>query len=271
MDEATASRSAAWLDLAQWRSHIDALLVRNRAAQAVPLIQIVLNHLPRYLPIYTQMLQALWLDRRWLEGERWALRLLRADPAQEIAWAMLAQRAEDEGQPTGAHRYWRLAFEQAPYNRTIRSGLARTTAGQARSLALNRATLAAIYRSSGQWQKSLALYSHLVTEQPARADYQCGLLEALWQLQRTEPALALARTLVQREPHLLLGWLVSAHLGDEDDQALAQAPLTSLDADGAYAAARYAGPNPYARPVHIAISAQEAALFQATTGEVLPD
>lgn len=261
MAGSVAPESAPEVELDQWCSRIDALLAQQQTVDALFLIQGLLRRLPRYLPAYVQMLQAHWLARRWEEGALWARRLLRADPTQELGWAMLAQWTEAKGQPTGAHRYWRLAFEQAPYHRTIRSGLVRTTVGRGQPLMLNRAALATIYRTSGQWQKSLELYSLLAREHPQRVDYQCGLLEAYWQLRQAEPALALARRLVSQEVHLILGWLVSADLGDENDQALAQAPLASLDRDGAYTLSRYAATNVFATPERLQVSPQEMALF----------
>ncbi len=57
---------------------------------------------------------------------------------------------------------------------------------------------------------------------------------ALWQNHAGEEAYALARHLVQNQPYLLLAWVVLDAIGDEDDQALAQHPISSMDPDGEY-------------------------------------
>lgn len=262
MSASAGFENAPQPDLISWRETIDHLLAARRSAEALRLIHVLLRHLPRYLPAYVQMLQTLWLLQRWQEGRVWAKRLLRADPSQEMAWAMLARAAEDAGKPTLAHRYWLLAFEQAPYNRTIRSGIVRTALGQVAPLALNQAALAALCKVSRQWQRARPLYAALCQEQPTRIDYHCGLLEATWQLHNVECALPLARSLINQEPNLLLGWLVSAQIGDEDDRALAQARLLSLDADGVYVTARYNSQTLFASTPPLRLSAQEVMLFK---------
>lgn len=249
-------------DLTTWRETGERLLALNQPAEAISLLYVILQHLPRYLPAYVQMLQALWLLRRWDEGRMWALRLLRADPTQELAWATLANAAEDAGKPVQARRYWLFAFEQAPYNRPIRGGVVRTALGQALPLTLTRPALATLYRLGRRWQRAADLYRALVAEQPARLDWSCGLLEALWHIRRTDEALALARVLVKQEPNLLVGWLVSTQMGDEDDRALAQAPLAALDVDGAYTLARYGVQSIHTGSPLLSVTDEEAALLK---------
>jgi tetratricopeptide (TPR) repeat protein len=200
--------------------------------------------------------------RRWREGRIWALHLLRADPTQELAWALLAYAAEEEGKPSLAHRYWLLAFEQAPYSRAIRAGVVRTALGQGAPLTLNRPALATLYRQGRRWQKAVHLYQDLVAEHPTRPDFQHGWLESLWQTGQVGRALPLARSLVRQEPNFILGWLVSAQIGDDDDRALAQAPLSVLDADGAYVLARFGIHSIHAVSSPLPISPEEAALLQ---------
>ncbi len=254
--------------LGVWREAVDQLLAGNHSEQAIQFTQIILRHRPRYLPAYVQMLQAHWRLRRWQDGRTWALRLLRADPTHELAWSTVAHAAEDAGDPVGAHHTWRLAFEQAPYHRTIRAGILRTALGRSAPLTLNRPALATLYRIGGRWQRAAALYSTLVAEQPDRIDLRAGLLESLWQAGQIEAALHLARSLGRQEPNLLLSWLVSACDGDEDDRALAQAPLAALDTDGAYMAARYSAETSLASSSLLAVTAEEAGLLQETLDRI---
>lgn len=258
-------------DLSYWRATIDHQLAANRPDHALRLLPVISRLLPRYLPTYVQILHALWIARRWREGRIWALHLLRADPTQELAWALLANAAEEEGNPSLAHRYWLLAFEQAPYSPAIRAGAVRTALGQGTPLMLNRPALATLYRQGRRWQKAARLYADLVAEHPHRPDFQQGWLESLWQTEQIEQALPLARSLVQQEPNFVLGWLVSAEIGDDDDRALALAPLAALDADGAYGLARFGIQSAQTAPTLLSVSDEEAALLQEVIAATVPN
>ena len=249
--------------LSHWNDLIDTHLAASRAEEALPLIRIVLKCLPRHLPSYFRLLQAIWLLRRWHEGRDWALRLLHADPGSELAWAVLARCSESDGELAMAQRYWTLALENAPYNRPIRQGLSRTLLRQKRPLMLTRPALATLYRMGGRWERAIRIYAELTEEEPGRLDFQSNLLEATWHCGHEEEALHLARYLVSLNPDLLLGWVVSARIGDEDDVALAKAPLVALDPDGEYAITRFADKNTFAVPTDISVSPEDAALLSA--------
>ncbi len=255
--QARAARSSR-VPLAAWNQAIDDLIQSRRAEEAIPRIRTVLKNLPRHLPSYFRLLQAIWLLRRWDEGQDWALRLLRADPCNELAWAVLANAAQQQGNLADARRYWRRAFENAPYNQHIRAGVVRTTPGKTDPLRLTHAAFATLCRMDGRWARAVELYTPLQQERPRRMDVQCALLESLWRAERQEEALRLAAHLVRLEPNLLIGWLVSAQVGDETDQALAQAPLAALDADGEYMAVRFGATLTPSRPASIALSSEEA-------------
>lgn len=247
--------------LSQWNKTIDDHLAANRAADAVPLIRVLLKAHPRHLPTYFRFLQVLWLLRRWHEGRDWALRLLHGDPGSELAWAVLARDAESKGKLSLAQRYWTLALENAPYNRPIRQGLSRTLLRQKRPLMLTRPALATLYRMGGRWERAIRVYAELTKEEPGRLDFQSNLLEATWHCGRAHEALNLARDLVSRNPRLLLGWVVSARIGDEDDRALARAPLADLDPDGEYAIIRFSDKNDCAFSTNISVTPEDAALL----------
>ena len=249
--------------LSHWNDIIDNYLAANRAADALPLLHVLLKSLPRHLPTYFRLLQAIWLLRRWDEGRDWALRLLRADPGSELAWSVLARDAEAQGKLTHAQRYWALALENAPYNRPIRQGMSRTLLRQKRPLMLTRPALGTLYRLGGRWERAIRIYTELTEAAPQRLDFQCNLLETMWHCGRTQEALQLARDLVSQHPHLLLAWVVSARIGDENDKALAHALLAALDPDGEYAITRFADKNAFAIPTDIAVTPQDAALLQA--------
>jgi tetratricopeptide (TPR) repeat protein len=249
------------ISLAAWNQAIDDLIQRRRAEEAIPRIRTVLKNLPRHLPSYFRLLQAIWILRRWDEGQDWALRLLRADPCNELAWAVLANAAEERDAPGEARGYWKRAYEQAPYSPHIRAGLVRTTPNQIDPLHLTSNTFAALCRMDGRWERAAEQYRALQQEFPRRVDIQCALLESLWRAQRQSEALHLAAQLSRREPNLLIGWVVSAQVGDETDQALAQAPLASLDADGEYIAVRFGADLVSVKAATINVSREEAAWF----------
>ncbi len=249
--------------LSHWNNVIDNCLAANRPEDALPLIRVILKSLPRHLSTYFRLLQVIWLLQRWDEGRMWALRLLQADPGSELAWAVLARGAEAQANPTLAQRYWTLALENAPYNRPIRQGMSRTLLRQKRPLMLTRPALATLYRMGGRWERAIRIYIELTKAEPRRVDFQSNLLEAMWHCGRTQDALQLARDLILHHPYLLLGWVVSARIGDDDDQALAQAPLAALDPDGEYAITRFSDRNEFAIPTDISVTPEDAALLNA--------
>lgn len=250
--------------LSHWNEAIDGHVAANRAADALPLIRVLLRALPRHLSSYFRLLQALWLLRGWEEGRDWAQRMLRADPGSELAWAVLARAEEAGGNVALAQRFWTLALENAPYNRSIRQGLSRTLLRQKRPLMLTRPALATLLRMGGRWEKAVTIYEELAREQPGRLDFQAGLLEAYWHGGRIRDALPLARDLVKRNPSLLLGWVVSARVGDEDDRALAGAPLSAMDPSGHYAISRFGDDGANASPAGVTVSLNDSALLYAS-------
>lgn len=245
--------------LAAWNQAIDELIQNRRAEEAIPRIRTVLKNLPRHLPSYFRLLQAIWLLRRWDEGQDWALRLLRADPCNELAWAVLGNAAEQQGDLTTARHCWSCAFENAPYNQRIRAGMVRTSPGKADPLQLTPAALATLCRMDGRWERAADLYTALYQEEPRRTDVQSALLESCWRAERQEEALRLAANLVRREPNTFIAWVVSAHAGDETDQALAQAPLAALDADGEYMGVRFGADLAPSRAATIGVTSEEVA------------
>ena len=113
----------------------------------------------------------------------------------------------------------------------------------------------------GRWARAAEQYTALQQEFPRRVDIQCALLESLWRAERQPEALHLAAQLSRREPNLLIGWVVSAQVGDETDQALAQSPLTSLDPDCEYMAVRLGTDLMPDKATTISVSREEAAWF----------
>lgn len=244
--------------LARWNQAIDDLIQHRKADDAIPRIRTVLRNLPRHLPSYFRLLQAVWLLRRWDEGQDWALRLLRADPCNELAWAVLANAAEEQGRLAEARRFWQQAFENAPYNQHIRAGMVRTSPGTENPLRLTHPALASLCRMDGRWDRAAELYTSLRAEQPQRPDLLCGLMESLWRAGQEAEALGMALSRIRQEPNCIIAWVVSVHAGDETDQALSQAPLAALDADGEYSAVRFGAELPVGTPASIGVSNAEA-------------
>lgn len=233
------TESTVMTELALWDQALEAALEARDIPRVMALARVVLKRVPRHLAAYFRLLQALWMERGWEEGEEWARRLLRADPTSELAWSMLAMAAEQRGLLPQARLHWARAFDLSPYDPIIRAGINRTAIDQADRLAITPAGLGCLYRRGRRWRRAVSLYQELVAQQPKRLDLLCGLLESLWQSGETGAAVALARDLTQGHPELLLAWIVLQEVGDETDQALAQAPLNALDAGYAYASLRY--------------------------------
>jgi tetratricopeptide (TPR) repeat protein len=229
--------------LADWNRAIDRALARGEAEDAAAIAQLILRHLPRHLATYQRLLRITWALKRWDEGEDWARRLLQADPGNASAWQALAAAAEQRGQRAQANALWQRAFEMSPYAPEIRAGLARTSLDDAHALALDHACLAMIYLRGLRWELAARAYRQLVKADPRRIDFQLCLMAALWQSHANDEAYALARYLVQSHPHLLLAWVVLDAVGDENDKALAQHPISSMDPDGEFVGNLLGAPN----------------------------
>ncbi len=254
-------------ELALWDQALEAALTTRDIPRVMALARVVLRRVPRHLAAYFHLLQALWMERSWEEGEEWARRLLKADPTSELAWSVLAMAEEQRGVLAQARLYWARAFDHSPYDPTIRAGINRTAIDQADRLAITPAGLGCLYRRGRRWRRAASLYQELVAQRPERLDLQCGLLESLWMSGEAGAAVALARNLSQTHPELLLAWIVLREVGDETDQALAQAPLNALDAGYAYASLRYELA-PLAVSRSLRVSPEDAALLQGPAGPV---
>jgi tetratricopeptide (TPR) repeat protein len=248
--------------LSTWNAALERALRDEQPARAVQLAHAVLRHFPRHLPTYHRLVRAAWQLRRWEEGDAWARRLLRADPANALAWRAAAFAAEQQRARAQAQARWLRAFECDPYEPDIRAGLARTNLDAGYLPALTEPCLAALYLRGQRWEHAAALYAALAQDDPRRLDFQCGLLVAHWQGRADREAYALARRLAQAQPHLLLGWVVTDALGDADDRALARHPLQTMDPDSDYVRS-VLGLNAPARAVTMRIAENERKLLQS--------
>ena len=220
--------------LVAWGQAMDDRLRRGQPEAVAPLAQVVLQRFPRHLATYTRLLEALWQLARWEEGEEWGRRLLQADPCHGLGWRAVGQAIEQRGDRAAARAIWQRAAETDPYQSDIRAGLARTTLGPNESLRLSQAGLATLYLRGYRWRHAAAASQALVAADRRRIDFQVNLAIALWRLPDPASAYTLARRLAQTHPLLLLPWYILAHLGNEDDRALAHNPLATMDPDGEY-------------------------------------
>jgi tetratricopeptide (TPR) repeat protein len=256
--------------LADWTVLIDRALQEENPSQAVALAQVILRHLPRHLPTYQRLLRAVWMLKRWDEGEDWGQRMLRADPGNALAWRALAMAAEQRGQRAQAYAIWQRAFEANPYETEIRAGLSRTSlrppddGGQTDNardnLMLNSACLATLYLRGFRWERAARLYRALIQADPRRIDFQVGLLAALWQQRATQETYRVARHLVQGHPYLLIAWVALDTIGDENDKALARNPIEMMDPDGNFVSEWFGLPYER-RPATLLVNAREAELL----------
>lgn len=249
--------------LSTWNAALERALQEEQPARTVQLAHVVLRHFPRHLPTYYRLVRAAWQLHRWEEGASWARRLLRADPANALAWRAVAFAAEQQRERARAHARWLRAFECDPYEPDIRSGLARTNLDAAYLPALTEPCLAALYLRGQRWEQAAALYGVLAQNDPRRLDFQCGLLIGLWQGRADREAYALAQRLTQAQPHLLLGWVVTDALGDANDRALARNPLLTMDPDSDYVRS-VLGLSAPARAVPLRVAENEQKLLQFT-------
>lgn len=254
--------------LADWAVAMEEQLIVGDFAAATTLAQALLRKLPRHLATYQRLVEVAWQLRRWEEGELWGRRLLQADPTNALAWRALAMSAEQRGERAQAHAIWQRAFEAAPYEPAIRSGLSRTTlhpanapstpVGELPTLVLNLACLATLYRLGKQWDRAAQTYRQLLQADARRIDFQIGLMATLWQQGSRQRAYQLAQRLVNRHPHLLIAWIALQTLGDEDDRALARAPIAAMDPDGEFVS-NWFGMHYEAPPVMLEVTDAEAA------------
>ena len=248
---------ATTVDLAFLNQAIDQHLAAGRPEEAAAVARLVLLRLPRHLPTYQRLIRATWLLKHWQEGEDWARRLLQADPGNPLAWRSLAYAVEQKGMRTTAQAMWMRAFEQAPYDPDIRGGLRRTSLDDPGVLALNAACLANVYLRGGRWAHAAAAYRTLAQADPRRVDFQVGWLVACWQHGAQQEAYQVARHLTQRQPYVLLGWVVLNAVGDVNDRTLAHHPLSTMDPDGDFVRTRFELPYEGAR-TPISLTAEEA-------------
>ena len=243
--------------LSRWSKLIEGYLDSGQPGEALVAIRVVLKHLPRHLCTYQRLLRALWMQKRWGEAGEWAARLLRADPANTLAWQTLAIVAEEARERAQACAMWQRAFDVDPYNPEIRMGLSRTTISRAANrtttnlhavsrtlnpaphlssdpLELGEAALATLAIKSHQWRRAAKLYTKLAQQNPERTDFRLGRAAAYWQDGAPRQARTLASQLVQDDRHLVMGWAVLNATGDRNDVALARNPLEQMDPEGQY-------------------------------------
>jgi len=269
--------------LADWAIAMEEQLIVGDLAAATTLAKAILRKLPRHLATYQRLIEVAWQLRRWEEGELWGRRLLQADPANHLAWRALAMAAEQRGERAQAHAIWQRAFEMAPYDPEIRTGLSRTTlhpanapstpVGELPTLVLNLACLATLYRRGQQWKRGAQSYRQLLQADARRIDFQLGLMACLWQQNAQQriseqnrsrqsaaqqSAYRVAQHLVNRHPHLLIAWVGLQALGDENDRALARSPIAAMDPDGEFVSNWFAMHNETS-PTMLEVTATEAA------------
>ncbi len=257
--------------LADWSVAIEQQIAINELETATLLARVVLRHHPRHLATYQRILRIAWQLERWEEGEEWGRRLLRADPGNALAWRALAMAAEQRGERAQAHATWQRAFEAAPYDPQIRAGLGRTTLrpadapvtplGELPSLVLNLACLATLHRHGLHWERAMHTYRQLLQADARRIDFQVGLMGALWQQRSRQASYQLAQHLSSNHPQLLLAWVVLHEMGDENDQALARAPMADMDPDGDFVS-DWLNSHYEAQPATIVVSDADAALLR---------
>ncbi len=261
------------VELASCRRAMRQALRSGRPTNITALAQVVLRRMPRHLDTYQWLLRAAWQLKQWDEGEEWGRRLLQADPNNALAWRAVARGVEERGQRAKSHAIWQRAFEVAPFDPDVRSGLSRTNLESNAELVLNQGCLATIYRHGFRWRHAASEYRALIEADPRRIDFLVGLMVALWRMGSRDDAYQIALYLVKQHRHLVLAWVVIAAAGDEDDHALAHDPILSMDPDGEFARQWLHLENAPSSeksverllakgPVSIRVSAQEAILIE---------
>ncbi len=223
------------VELAGCRRAMRYVLRNDRPSDITALAQVVLRQMPRHLDTYQWLLRAAWRLKHWDEGEEWGRRLLQADPNNALAWRAVARGVEERGQRAKSHAIWQRAFEVAPFDPDVRSGLSRTNLEPNAELVLNQACLATVYRHGYRWRHAATEYRALIEADPRRIDFLVGLMVALWRMGSRDDAYQIGLYLVKQHRHLIMAWVVIAASGDEDDRALAHDPILSMDPDGEFA------------------------------------
>ena len=247
--------------LSRWGKLIEGHIESGQPNEALVAIRVVLKHLPRHLCTYQRLLRVLWMQKRWGEGKEWAARLLRADPANTLAWQTFAIVAEEREQRALARSMWQRAFDMEPYSPEIRMGLSRTTIVAANPLELSEAALASLAIKTRQWRRAAKLYTNLAKSNQQRTDFRLRQVVALWQGGAPRQARMLARQLVEANHHLVIGWAVLNAVGDRNDISLALNPLQQMDPEGQYAREWMHVDLPHA-PIHLVVTERDEQLLE---------
>ena len=109
--------------LSTWNRALEQALQNEQPQRALQIAHVLLRALPRHLSTYYRLMRTAWQLRHWDQGELWGRRLLRADPANALAWRAAAMAAEQRSERARAHARWQRAFECDPYEPDIRAGL----------------------------------------------------------------------------------------------------------------------------------------------------
>ena len=130
---------------------------------------------------------------------------------------------------------------------------------------LNLACLATLYRHGLRWERAALTYQQLLQADPRRIDFQVGLMAALWQQRARQATYQLAQQLSSNHPHLLLAWVVLQAVGDENDKALARAPIADMDPDGDFVSSWF-GIHYETSPATLVVADGDAQLLRTYVG-----
>ncbi len=236
VETAAGSRStteeARRLPLTYWITILDRHLDARHWEAAVVVLRALLVQRPLHLPAYERALALTWQMGRYRACESMALRLLRADPLNRMAYTVLASLAERRTGLQGEETIplWQTVWHLKPLDPEIRQRW-QAVCG---NLELDQPALGFLRMYGRHWSEAAALFAHLSAQHPERVDWRLAWLISLWRSYQRAQAWTMARTLVDRNRYLLACWHILSVVGDQADQAIAQTYIAMLDPDGSH-------------------------------------
>ncbi len=213
------------------------LIQAKSYAEAISHCLYVLEYHPKHIETHALLGEACLERKSYRDAQDAFLRVLSADPENLVARVGLGVIYQEQGGLEESIWEWERAFELAPGDVDVRQQLQtllrqRTGVSPAR-LRLNRAALGRLYMRNSLFERAIAEFQAVLSQEPDRIDIQVALVEALWHAGQHLDALDTCQTILEDLPsclkaNLILGeiWMRTGH-EDEAEQKLAL--VTAMD------------------------------------------
>jgi tetratricopeptide (TPR) repeat protein len=208
--------------LQDYLAKIQDLIANERHDEAIGHCQQILRQYPKHVATYCMLGEACLEMGRHKEASDLFQRTLSADPENLMARVGLSIIHAAAGAQPEAIWQMERAYELAPGNPEVRRELERFYAGpngeEKPRLQLTRGSLGRLYARNGLYERAIAEFRSILSENPDSVDIRASLSEALWREGRRLEAVEACLDLVQILPdclkaNLILGeiWVRGGH------------------------------------------------------------